>query len=35
MDLPNVLTLSDDGKTLTTNQEKYKNNGPSMTLTKS
>lgn len=34
LDTPNVLTLSDDGKTLTTNKEKDKNSGPAMTLTK-
>jgi len=35
LDKPNVVTLSDDGKTMTTNQEKDKNGGPTMTLTKS
>ena len=34
IDTPNILTLSEDGKTLTTNKEKDKNAGPGMTLTK-
>lgn len=35
MDKPNVMTLSDDGKSMTTNKEKDKNSGPPATLTKS
>ncbi|RYG21848.1 hypothetical protein EON82_18150 [bacterium] len=34
LDTPNILTLSEDGKSLTTNKEKDKNPGPAMTLTK-
>lgn len=34
LETPNVLTLSADGKTLTTNKSKDKNSGPGMTLTK-
>jgi hypothetical protein len=34
IDLPNIYTLSEDGKTLTTNKEKDKNPGPGATLTK-
>lgn len=34
MDKPSVMTLSEDGKSMTTNKAKDKNAGPDMTLTK-
>lgn len=35
IDTPNIMTLSDDGKSMTTNKTKDKNPGGGMTLTKS
>ena len=35
LDKPDVLNLSDDGKTMTTDKAKDKNSGPPVTLTKS
>lgn len=35
IDTPNIMTLTDDGKSMSTNKEKDKNPGPAMTLTKS
>ncbi len=35
MDKPNVMTLSDDGKSMATNKAKDTNSGPPVTLTKS
>lgn len=34
IDKPNIMTISDDGKTMTTDKAKDKNSGPGMTLTK-